>query len=249
MNSLYHYKSPVSIPPSSTEALRKQFFPLIFFIPFISFTLCSCEGKKIESNSEPTITPKQQANTLRILKGVECKECKLMFLGMPLQLSPVDTSEGWQEDGTKLIVEGTILQPDGTTPAPDVILYYYHTDPGGNYTPIEGMLPSARQHGHLRGWIKTGSDGRYSIYTSRPGPYPNENIAAHIHVYIKEPYLDVPYPLDEWIFDDDPLVTKEIRSKLQNMGGNPILTIVKKNDVQRTNHDIILGQNIAGYPK
>jgi len=227
------------------------FTPLIPLILIISLFLLSCRGKKMETstgtNNETTTT--QPIQTMRSLAGGECKECKLMFLGMPMKLSAVDTSDGWDEKGQKLIIEGTIFQLDGKTPVPDVIVYYYHTDPGGKYTPTEGMLPSARPHGHLRGWIKSGPDGRYAIYTSRPGPYPNENIEAHIHVYIKEPFLDVPYRIDEWIFDDDPLVTEEARSRLRNMGGNPILDIEKENDVQRTNHDIILGQNIPGYPK
>jgi protocatechuate 3,4-dioxygenase beta subunit len=233
------------------NSIAKHHFPVLITL-FSLISLYSCVGQKkenIASSANTTSTAQQPANTLRILEGGACKECKLMFLGMPLQLHAVDTSAGWTEGGQKLVIEGTIYQLDGKTPAPDVIVYYYHTDPKGKYTPTEGMLPSARQHGHLRGWVKTGPDGHYAIYTSRPGQYPNENIEAHIHVYVKEPYLDVPYRIDEWIFDDDPLVTKAIRSKLQNMGGNPILVVEKENDVQRTKHDIILGQNIPGYPK
>jgi len=224
-----------------------KFYPFFLLI----LAIISCTRNDTKTNIETSI-PAQQATvnkTLRTFTGQPCEGCNLMFLGMPLQLDAVDTSAGWNEGGQRLIISGTIFQYDEKTPAPDVILYYYHTDRNGRYTPVEGMLPSARKHGHLRGWIKTGADGKYAIYTSRPAQYPDEKIEAHIHVFIKEPYVDVPYPIDEWIFDDDPLVTKEIRNKIKNQGGDPILNISTINDVQLANHDIILGQDIPGYPK
>ena len=186
---------------------------------------------------------------IKSIPGGACDGCNLMFLGMPLFLSPIDTSEGWFEEGQKLKIEGTIYELDEKTPASDVILYYYHTDKTGHYTPREGMPPSAKRHGYLRGWVKTGADGRYAIYTSRPAQYPNEQIEAHIHVFIKEPYIDVPYYINEWIFDDDPLVTRELRNKLENRGGRGLLDIKKENDVQVAHHDVILGKNIPDYPK
>ena len=214
------------------------------------FMIISCTGQQKTNppTSNTNATQAQATPVMKYLQGGACKECNLMFLGMPLKLQASDTTDGWYDRGQKLIIEGTIYQPDQKTPAKDVIVYYYHTDPGGLYTPVEGMLPSARQHGHLRGWVKTGPDGRYSIYTSRPGQYPEENIEAHIHVYVKEPFIDVPYRIDEWIFDDDPLVTRELRSKLRNEGGDPVLKISRENGVEKTKHDIILGLHIPGYP-
>ncbi|HEX5111581.1 MAG TPA: hypothetical protein VFV79_01960 [Saprospiraceae bacterium] len=217
--------------------------------------IIACAGQQktdqpVNNTNNNTITTQPQATpTMKYLAGGACKECNLVFLGMPLKLESSDTTDGWNEGGQKLIIEGTIYNIDQKTPAKDVIVYYYHTDPGGKYTPVEGMLPSARQHGHLRGWVKTGPDGRYAIYTSRPGQYPGENIEAHIHVYVKEPYIDVPYKIDEWIFDDDPLVTRELRSKLRNEGGDPVLKISRENGVQKAKHDIILGLNVPNYPR
>lgn len=227
--------------------LIKYTSPLLYL-----FIIVSCTGQQKPNqppgNTNANSTQAKYTPAMKYLSGGACTECNLMFLGMPLKLTSIDTTDGWNEGGQKLTIEGTIYQPDQKTPAPDVIVYYYHTDPGGKYTPVEGMLPSARQHGHLRGWIKTGPDGRYAIYTSRPGQYPGENIEAHIHVYVKEPYIDVPYKIREWIFNDDPLVTRELRSKISNEGGDPILEISKENGVQKTKHDIILGLHIPGYP-
>jgi protocatechuate 3,4-dioxygenase, beta subunit len=222
--------------------------PPFFLLIIILF---SCSRKETDTKKEnDAIAPLvKQDKTMRTFPGGSCQDCNLMFLGMPLQFGAVDTTSGWSEEGQKLIVQGTVYKDDQKTPASDVILYFYHTDHTGRYTPAEGMLPSARRHGHLRAWVKTGADGRYALYTNRPAPYPNEKIEARIHVFVKEPYLDVPYEIDDWIFEDDPLVTKETKSHLENRGGNCILKINLQNDVQVSNHDIILGLNIPGYPK
>jgi protocatechuate 3,4-dioxygenase beta subunit len=172
-----------------------------------------------------------------------------MFHGMPLKLAATDTTAGWNEGGQRLVISGTVYQPDQKTPAANVILYFYHTDKSGQYSPRDYVPNSAKKHGHIRGWVMTGDDGRYSIYTSRPVAYPNQKIEAHIHVMLKEPDIDSPYWLDEWVFDDDPLLTKDIRSKAQNLGGSGILKTTTKGGIQYANHDIILGLNIPGYPK
>lgn len=52
---------------------------------------------------------------------------------MPDTINSVDTSAGWHQQGQRLLITGTIFKPDGRTPAPDVILYYYHTDIQGLY--------------------------------------------------------------------------------------------------------------------
>jgi protocatechuate 3,4-dioxygenase beta subunit len=194
---------------------------------FLATCFYACAQKPIEQKAETISTPSQAqaTKTVKSFPGGACPDCNLMFLGMPLVLSAVDTTEGWFEKGQKLKIEGTIFQPDQKTPAAEVIVYFYHTDPSGQYVPKKGMLPSSRKHGYLRGWVKTGPDGRYAIYTSRPAQYPNENVEAHIHVFVKEPSIDVPYMIDEWIFDDDPLVTKELRKRIQDKGGKAILEI------------------------
>jgi len=219
-----------------------------FLLMSIIFSSCSAKEKDAKKETDVIAPLAKQDKTMRTFPGGSCQDCKLMFLGMPFQFGAIDTTAGWFEEGQKLLIQGTVYSADQKTPVGDVILYFYHTDHTGRYTPVEGMLPSARRHGHLRGWVKTGPDGKFALYTNRPAPYPNEKIEARIHVFVKEPYLDVPYEIDDWIFDDDPLVTKELRSQLQNRGGNSILKTTRQNDVQVANHDIILGLNIPGYP-
>lgn len=180
--------------------------------------------------------------------GGGCDGCELMYEGMPGNLNDVDTSAGWSEPGRKLRISGTVYQPDGRTPAKDVILYYWQTDHNGYYTPHDLMPEAAKRHGHIRGWVKTGPQGRFTIYTIRPAPYPNDSMSAHIHVAVKEPGIATEYYIDEWVFDDDPLLNEAARQKLENRGGSGILQVIPQDGILTAEHSVVLGLNIPNHP-
>lgn len=173
--------------------------------------------------------------------------------GVPAELSWQDTSPGWTQQGQRIKLTGTILQPDGRTPAPGVVLYYYHTNTQGRYihdaSEPRSMPPNelGQTHGAIRGWVKTGADGRYEILTVRPGTYPTRDAPDHVHATIKEPGLDA-YYIDDFVFDDDPLLTAKERRKLENRCGSGVLRLVKVGDLFVGERDIILGRNIPGHP-
>ncbi len=198
------------------------------------------------SQTKPATTP--TSKTTNQLVGGGCDGCELMYAGMPAHINATDTSAGWLEKGQKLLVTGTVYQRDGKTPAPNVIIYYWQTDATGYYSPREGMDPQARRHGHLRGWVKTDQAGKYALYTIRPAPYPNEDIPAHIHTSIKEPAIDDEYYIDEFVFDDDRLLTGAKRKALENRGGSGVLRVLLSGDLQVAEHNIVLGLNIPNYP-
>ena len=156
------------------------------------FTLPSCNGqsKKI---SQPNSKP---ASPSPNIVGGGCDGCEIMYIGMPAEINSVDTSSAWNGKGQKLMVTGTVFQIDGQTPAPNVIIYYWQTDHEGYYAPKDGMDEQAKKHGHIRGWVKTDTEGKYNIYTIRPAPYPNEVLPAHIHLSIKEPGIKNEYYTD-----------------------------------------------------
>lgn len=182
--------------------------------------------------------------------GGGCDGCELLFVGMPETIYSVDTSEAWHEKGQKLIVTGTVYQRDGKTPAADVVVYYWQTDQTGRYTAGSSMHPAAKQHGRLRGWIKTDANGRYAIYTTRPAPYPNEQLPAHIHLFILQPTYKNPYYVDDLVFDDDPLLIPYFKKNPpENRGGSGVLRILRDADRQIAEHDIILGLHIPDYPE
>ncbi len=83
-----------------------------------------------------------------------------------------------------------------------MIIYYWQTDSKGYYANRKGLDARAKRHGYIRGWLKTGSDGRYTLYTIRPAPYPNDSLPAHIHLSVKEPGLPNEYYTDEINFEE-----------------------------------------------
>lgn len=178
-----------------------------------------------------------------------CEDCDLLFQGMPSHLGYSTALTGQDEPGEPLRVEGIIYQPDGKTPAPGIVLYVYQTDHSGRYTPGKNQV-HAKRHGHLRGWVRSDEQGRYAFETIRPASYPNSKNPQHIHPIIVEPTTNVYYWIDDFLFDDDPLLTDAEKRKLKQRGGNGILTL-KKNS-QGTwvgRRDIILGKNIPNYAK
>lgn len=170
----------------------------------------------------------------------------------PTDISWTDKSPGWKLSGPKLLITGIVYQPDGRTPAPHVVIYYYHTNTEGRYIHLSeeprSMPPNAQgqTHGHIRGWVKTGANGIYEIYTVRPGKYPHFEDPAHIHLTVQEPNRNE-YYIDDVVFDDDPLLTTSKRLKMENRGGTGVVRLVKKGDLFIGERNIILGLHIPGY--
>lgn len=113
------------------------------------------------------------------------------------------------EPGEPLIVSGTIYTADGKTPAEGARLYVYQTDASGRYR----QNPLSWQP-RLRGWMKTGADGRYEFRTVEPGAYPGKRIAAHIHASLSAPGHAEEW-IDDFLFEDDPNVSPADRTKAQ----------------------------------
>lgn len=187
----------------------------------------------------------EQQNSRHV--GGPCEGCEALHEFGDKQLSPTDTLPEFNKPGTdKLKITGTVYLSDGKTPAQDVILYIYHTDETGIYPTKGDEKGWARRHGHLRGWVKTGPDGNYTFYTSKPGTYPSRTEPAHIHVTVKEPDKNE-YYLDDFLFEGDPLLTQKVRASRVNRGGSGIVRLQEVGDMLVVKRDIILGQNIPDY--
>lgn len=176
--------------------------------------------------------------------GGPCDQCNLMYHHMPKVMLSETIIGSKTEPGEPMIIEGTIFKKDGKTPAPGIVLYVYHTDAEGYYSNLPGE--KAIQHGHLRGWMKTGRDGKYKFTTIRPAAYPGRDVPAHVHPLVKEPGLTL-YYIDDYLFEGDPLLTESERRKQQKRGGNGMITLTKKDGVWYGKRDIILGMNIPNY--
>lgn len=219
-----------------------------FFIAWLSIfsSLLSAGCNSSSPRTQSTVNAPDSSKQIVVSDG--CDGCNLIYEGMP---SPAQLS--WQtviaspaEPGERLEISGTILKPDGTTPAPGIILYVYQTDAKGIYAPSDTQT-LGRRNGHLRGWMKTNDLGQYRFSTIRPASYPNSDIEQHIHAVIKEPGK-IEYWIDEFVFDDDPKLTSHKKSLYQGRGGSGIITLTKNADGVWVGHrDIILGKNIPNY--
>jgi len=104
-----------------------------------------------------------------------------------------------------------------------------------------------KRHGHLRGWMKTNERGQYKFHTIRPAAYPNRRDPQHIHPTIKEPDKNE-YYIDEYRFDDDPLLTKEQRAREEKRGVSGIIKLARNSKgIWVGQRDIVLGKNIPNY--
>ncbi len=209
------------------------------FLLFICSAIISCKGQ---------IRNTSQAKTNKIVGG-GCEGCELMYVGMPKVILSESSTIGWTDGNQKLILRGKIFQIDGITPAQNVIVYYWHTDEQGLYSSDNQTPEKAGRHGKLRGWVKSDERGNYTIKTSRPAAYPNENIPQHIHLSIKEPNIANEYYADLY-FDDDALYLghKKKYGKADRTG-TEILRILLDGKIQIAEHNIVLGLNIPDYPK
>jgi protocatechuate 3,4-dioxygenase beta subunit len=169
-----------------------------------------------------------------------CEGCEAIYEHPFDNLTPRTTIPPDDELGEPLVISGTVYQTDGTTPAPGVIVYAYHTNAEGVYPTRGDEKGWARRHGYPRGWMKTDAEGRYDFRTIKPGSYPNRQTPAHIHLTVKEPEHRE-YWIDEILFEDDPNLSASVRRDAQNRGGSGIIQLSQDAEgVWHGTRDIIL---------
>jgi protocatechuate 3,4-dioxygenase, beta subunit len=185
--------------------------------------------------------------------GGRCEGCEAIYESPFETLNETDTLPDFNEPGPKIEISGIIFQKDGKTPAPGIILYVYHTDQKGIYAKRGNETGWAKQHGYIRGWMKTDKNGFYRFYTLIPASYPNSTNPKHIHPTIKEPGYSE-YWIDDFVFLDDPLLPASEKTKTHPVGGSGVLRpapadTVTKDGILRATRNIILGQNVQDYFK
>jgi protocatechuate 3,4-dioxygenase, beta subunit len=204
--------------------------------------LHACNTRNQVRREGPAVTEKKV--------GGSCEGCEAIYeCAVPFEaLSDTDTLPGFDTATAQLLVTGTVYLPDNKTPAPGVVIYIYHTNGKGLYTPGPHAQGWEKRHGALRGWAKTNAQGRYYFYTQMPASYPNSKNPKHIHPVIKEPGYSE-YYIDEFLFDDDVLLTTAERNQLENRGGYGVMTTTNCNGLSVAERNIYLGRNIPGYPQ
>jgi protocatechuate 3,4-dioxygenase beta subunit len=139
--------------------------------------------------------------------------------------------------GEPIIISGAVFQADGRSPAPETLIYLYHTDTEGFY----GRGGDGPLHGRFRGWMLTDRAGRYEFRTIKAAPYPGRRFAAHIHMTVTGRNFKED-SIDSILFEGDRLISAQERETAGRKGGfNPILTLEKGADgILRGRRDIRL---------
>ncbi|MCX2742743.1 intradiol ring-cleavage dioxygenase [Mangrovivirga sp. M17] len=209
----------------------------ILTLGLLSISILSCSGQESNDNYGT-----------RTLIG-NCEGCEAVFEFNDRKLNATDTLPDFEDDGTKIKISGTIYEPDGVTPANDVVMYLYHTNQDGIYEPTPDSEGWEKRHGYIRGWVKTNEEGYYEFYTLKPGHYPDRKTPAHIHPIILEPNGKY-YWVGSYFFSDDPYLTDEIKNNDKpRCGSDGILQLTDANGdgIMEGKRDLVLGKNISGY--
>ncbi len=144
-------------------------------------------------------------------------------IDMPGKVGPkIDIAD--ESHGGQLIkINGTVYEADGKTPAPNTLIYFYHTDIEGYY----GRKSEEHKHGRYRGWMLTNKNGNYAFVTIKPAQYPERRFAAHIHMTVTTPKHREDW-IDSILFEGDELISRNERDEAGKRGGfDPIVTLKK----------------------
>ena len=215
---------------------RREFIKSVSFaalaLPFVPLgisTLIGCtKSSAIASTSE-----------LDLIKANANKSSDNSWSGAieaPADVSWKTTLANEKEEGIPILISGTIYQADGKTPAPNVLIYLYHTDIKGYY----GRDDEPR-HGRFRGWMLTDEKGRYEFRSIKPASYPDTTIASHIHMTLTSKSFKED-SVDSILFEGDKFISVSERNNAGKKGGfNPILKFEKDaNGIMRGVRDIQL---------
>jgi len=194
-------------------------YVLLFTIIFCLFS-CGNSGSRKNSASEKLSDDKDTCDNPDA--PLSC-----LFVNLPEDLSNKMEIADNADEGVRIIIKGQIFKDDGVTPYNELIIYAYHTDNKGYYTKKGDETGVQKQHGHLFGYCLTDPEGKYEIYTIRPGRYPDNKFPAHIHWAVKEPDGKMFY-LNDFVFSDDSMVNNEYLSHLNYKGDDGVI-LLKEN--------------------
>lgn len=192
--------------------------------------LLSCSGNALAGDDKAGILARLRRNARA--RGAEA----MGAIDVPDSVTWRSVFKVSRDDGEPMLISGTVFKTDGKTPAPNSLIYFYHTDKYGIYG-REGQP----KHGRFRGWMLTDEKGRYEFASIRPASYPNSTQSQHVHMTIttlesREDWYD------SILFEGDRFLTQRERDWSGKRGGfDPIVTLVRGNDgIQRATRDIQL---------
>ncbi len=193
--------------------------------------LLNCQNNSLAQKSDENILDLLRKNAKP--KGAE----GMGAIDAPKDVFWKTTLSNDADKGEKMLISGIVFQADGKTPAPNVLIYIYHTDIEGFY----GRSKNEHKHGRYRGWMLTDKQGRYEFQTIKPAPYPENKFAAHIHTTLTTTAFREDW-IDNYLFEGDALISERERKEAGSKGGfQPILKLEKSaNGMWKAQRDIQL---------
>ncbi len=218
---------------SQTNENRREFLKRATIAAFAFPLLMNCKSDTLAQKSNENILDAIKKNALGLEGPGEWSGAK----DAPADVSWRTVLSKDADKGDKMLISGTVYQPDGKTPAPNVLIYLYHTDIKGYY----GRVNGEHRHGRYRGWILTDAKGNYEFQTIKPAPYPENRFAAHIHTTLTTKTMKEDW-IDNYLFEGDTLISQRERETAGKKGGfQPILKLEKgANGIWSANRDIQL---------
>ena len=179
--------------------------------------LIGCKGDTLASGGHSDVLKS-------ILKNAQPRGTEAMgAIDAPPDVGPKTVISNETDKGEAIKISGTVYQADGKTPAPNALIYLYHTDFEGYY----GRRPGEHKHGRYRGWMLTDRSGRYAFNTIKAAPYPENRWAAHIHMTVTTEKMREDW-IDSILFEGDRLISAKEREIAGRKGGfEPIVTLTK----------------------
>lgn len=207
--------------------------PVVFFTLGLLLAGAAC-AQTPQQEAADTTRPPSRPGLYR------CDGCERAMARAPDKLDAQVRLPPEGEPGERLVLMGRVLQPDGETPAPGVVLYVHQTNAEGYYRSRLSTGGGGADDGMIEGWLVTDAAGRYTVETIRPAPYPRGGMPAHIHIYVKEPERRT-YYVDDVVFEDDPHVTPAYRAAQELRGGSGIVRLTRHEEGHwEARRDIVL---------
>ena len=214
------------IDENRREFLRRAGLAAVAF-PF----LLNCKSDSLAQKSEPDILSLLKKNAAPA--SAEGRGA----IAVPENVSWKSVLSPKSDKDLPMTISGTVYEQDGKRGAPNVLIYFYHTDSEGYY----GRGNGEAQHGHFRGWMLTDAKGRYEFSSIRPAAYPVRRFAAHVHMTVTTQKIKED-SIDAILFEGDTLISRQERETAGQKGGfNPILKLEKDSGgIWRATRDIQL---------
>lgn len=194
------------------EFLRRAALAAVAF-PF----LLNCKSDTLAQKSDPDVLSLLKKNAAQA--GAEGRGA----IDAPTDVAARAVLSNDSDKGEKMLISGTVFEPDGKRAAPNTLIYLYHTDIEGYY----GRRSDEHKHGRYRGWLLTDKQGKFEFSTIKPAPYPVNRFAAHIHMTVTTENIKEDW-IDSILFEGDTLISRQERETAGRKGGfNPIVKLEK----------------------